>query len=91
MSLKFLLKKASCIFLQILSANRSNSSVLCFSNIQAISAPSRHQLLFSGVLHQASASKLRGSEEAVKGENIKKQGSIFIQEHKVNHDGEKHS
>lgn len=48
-----------------------------------MSPSSRHQLLFSSVLHQAFSSNLRLSEEAVKGENIKKQGSIFIQELKV--------
>lgn len=72
-----------------MSANRSDSSSFCFSNIQAISSPSRHQLLFSNVLHQAFSSNLR-FEEAVKGENTKKQGSIFIQELKVNCCGEMH-
>lgn len=48
-----------------------------------MSPPSKQQLLFSSVLHQAFSSNLRMSEEAVRGENIKKQGSIFIQELKV--------
>lgn len=90
-SLQILLKEAGIFhLLQMRSANGSDPSVLCFSNIQAMSTPSRHQLLFSSVLTPNIGLKLKRVWRSCEGWEHKKTRSIFIQEHKVNRYGEKH-